>query len=687
MTGEDPRRSDGSELVCVFGVTDTQTIMDATAVTAAPVVVDLADLTAAELSTYTAAKHAHIVLGVAGWGGLRQAIPLTRQLSAPRITIVIRRIGSWSPAPPWEQVRIAGRRGARLRVGGPALTTVHSTVSRYLGYGPLGAHVAPARGLRVGLYGRIGEAWVAGDVNALHVVATDLAAELARDVTPLGDVVISARADVEDVRAVPGTPPVVSIDASWQPGRGVTGPTWSALATAPRANVRWPEVPRVVPGSRVVEVSPLAPVDVGSVNPVDFLQSGIDGFAATHSGDRSATLLLIGPAGKVLVEVGQGGALGPEQVAALRLLRGVRDRASAHRGPLEHARALSQLAAAGIPVVVQGLPEAVKLLLGPALSSVITSTDETMLLDDFSREAYSVALRRIALREHAAPARWAEIAKALPFRGLPGRTISVLLATRRPRQLARALHQIEMQRDVAAEVVLALHGDDFDLGEVRRLVDHCSVPVEIVRASRQEIFGDVLNKATERCRGDLLAKMDDDDWYGPYHLWDLVAALEYSGATMVGRPPEFVHLARINVTVRRIAQGCEKLADQVPGAAMMLRRADLIDVGGWRPTYRAVDRFLCRQIRESGGTIYQTHGFGFLIGRRDDGHTWESKTVRFLRGAASQWRGLRVDMATADTFHDPTIEPTESHRSEHQSSIALAHPSVSVERAFDAQRE
>ena len=49
--------------------------------------------------------------------------------------------------------------------------------------------------------------------------------------------------------------------------------------------------------------------------------------------------------------------------------------------------------------------------------------------------------------------------------------------------------------------------------------------------------------------GDLVLKMDDDDWYAPDAIADLVRAHAYSGAEVVGMPAEFHYLTEPDVTV------------------------------------------------------------------------------------------------------------------------------------------
>ena len=69
-------------------------------------------------------------------------------------------------------------------------------------------------------------------------------------------------------------------------------------------------------------------------------------------------------------------------------------------------------------------------------------------------------------------------------------------------------------------------------------------------------LGQVLALLGERATGDLVTKWDDDDWYTTEHLLDLVAAMRYSGAGVVGKPAEYVYLSSLDLTLRRFSTGC-----------------------------------------------------------------------------------------------------------------------------------
>ena len=145
--------------------------------------------------------------------------------------------------------------------------------------------------------------------------------------------------------------------------------------------------------------------------------------------------------------------------------------------------------------------------------------------------------------------------------------------------------------------------------------------------------------------GPLLAKMDDDDVYGPEHLWDLVLAHDYSRAALVGKFPATVYLARSDRTLRQRRVPGETWSQAITGGTMLLARVDLERAGGWRPMRRHVDRALVEDVLRVGGTVYRTHAAGYLLVRHAEGHTWQRDDADFLSGAASVHPGWQPTLA------------------------------------------
>jgi len=312
----------------------------------------------------------------------------------------------------------------------------------------------------------------------------------------------------------------------------------------------------------------------------------------------------------------------------LRTVQGVRvnvpDSAVDH---LTLAKVLAGLALAGVPVV-GAAPTGCAPFLGERLSALL---DVPVDLDDaLAREEHSVLLRRAAYDDHGTLAWRARVAgrAGVRFAGWP--SVSVVLATKRPHQLEFALRQIARQRGLALgsdlEVVIAAHGWEPDEDVVR---EQLGAAATVLARPADEMFGDVLQAAVRAASGDVLLKLDDDDWYGPDVITDLLRARHYSGSEVTGMPAQYTYLQPVDTTIRR-SDRTEFYARFVAGGTLMIDRDLLRDVGGFRSSRRYVDASLLEAVRAVGGRVYRTHGLGYVMRRTGEGHTWEPGLDYFL---------------------------------------------------------
>ncbi len=128
--------------------------------------------------------------------------------------------------------------------------------------------------------------------------------------------------------------------------------------------------------------------------------------------------------------------------------------------------------------------------------------------------------------------------------------------------------------------------------------------------------------------------MDDDDFYGPHFLLDLLLAREYSGADVVGTPAEFVFLEDLDRTVRRhgtARDASERFASIVAGGTITISAGAAGLAWAASSPYAASSTSSCStRCRSVGGTIYRSHGLGFMLRRSSDGHTWTVGDEHFL---------------------------------------------------------
>ena len=324
------------------------------------------------------------------------------------------------------------------------------------------------------------------------------------------------------------------------------------------------------------------------------------------------------------------------------LVRDLRERQGVRVAWPADPRTVAGLAMSGVPLVADTPPDDTRLMLGEAVTAALTAPVD--LDDPLRREEHSVRLRRAALSEHSTLAWRGRLADRAGARHAAYPTVSVVLATRRPDLLDFAVGQVAKQRvslpGAEVELVLAAHGWEPDAAWVAELLGGRAHTV--LSFAPDTVFGDVLRAATDAAGGDVVVKMDDDDWYGPDVLTDLLLARRYSGATLVGMPAEFVYLQPIDTTVRRRGAS-EAYGTFTAGGTTMIDRSVLRGVGGFRRVSAHVDLQLFGSVLAAGGTIYRTHGLGYTLRRTASGHTWETGLGYFLsrRSLVDQWHGFR----------------------------------------------
>lgn len=264
-----------------------------------------------------------------------------------------------------------------------------------------------------------------------------------------------------------------------------------------------------------------------------------------------------------------------------------------------------------------------------AAGLVLLAPGDPMPTDDLAWQARSVHDRRHAHRAHgprAALDDWP--------------SVSLLLATHRTDHLPLALAQLARMHYPRLEVVVGLHGPGAQDDAVRAAVHALPHPARTVDIPAEATLGEALQRLSEVADGDLVAKVDDDDVYGPEHVWDLVVARDYSGAQVVGKALDWIHLAAEDTTVFRPTYPAEKYDDFVCGGTMLISRSDLLAVGGWRPVPKSVDRALLDDVLAAGGLVYRTHGLGYVYVRRPSGHTASVRDAHFHGGAVGRYDGM-----------------------------------------------
>ena len=514
--------------------------------------------------------------------------------------------------------------------------------------------------LKVGFVGERGLDWLGAWVEA--VTLSPAAERLDGPGAPLDCVVIDpdphgvGRPELERLASAARASgaPIVGVARG-----GQDPPAWSGLADL--------AIGEGSPDGAGSALSSPPPIDPREINPIGFRHFDVAGFVALLTGAQEERL---GEALPLLEEVANQEpvvlyaprettipALPPgvmrttpkrELPSLLRMLRGnlaVVDHPAFHRDDFERATWLVRLCAAGIPVAAAGVSEGLRALLGAELADAVEGPFWPDMLDHDLRERASVAARRAALRGHSLDARWRALAAELGIAVPPRQKVSVVLSTRRGEWLEHGLGQVAKQTYAPLELVVVLHGREFEPDVEEWLARRWDGELRVVRAPSDVNLGQALNLGLEAATGTLVTKMDDDDPYSVDHVWDLVLAAEYSGAELIGKAAEFVYLEEIDLLTRRFMGDTERRNHRLAGGGLMARREALVEVGGWPARPRGEDTVLIRTFMQADRPVHRTHGYGYILYRHGRDHTWNTYVDYFLIQSEREWRGLRYDQA------------------------------------------
>ena len=210
-------------------------------------------------------------------------------------------------------------------------------------------------------------------------------------------------------------------------------------------------------------------------------------------------------------------------------------------------------------------------------------------------------------------------------------SVSVLMPTMRPENVARCLDNFVKQAYRGKELILILNNAEFDLDAIRRDIE--SIPnAQVLHVEGRTTLGDCLNRGVEVASGKYIAKMDDDDLYGERYLSDSVLAASFSDSEIVGKGSFFMYFEEADTTALAELTPEHTFTHFVTGGTLFIR-ADVIRETPFESISIKEDTNFQRAAARAGCRIYAADRFNFVrvrTGRLSD-HADQTPDSEFLK--------------------------------------------------------
>ncbi|EOC99966.1 glycosyltransferase family protein [Caldisalinibacter kiritimatiensis] len=209
--------------------------------------------------------------------------------------------------------------------------------------------------------------------------------------------------------------------------------------------------------------------------------------------------------------------------------------------------------------------------------------------------------------------------------------VSIITSTMRDHFMDNVFENYAMQTYDKKELIVILNKNSMDINKWKEKAKNYP-NVKIYQVDESKTIGYCLNYGIDRSQYKYIAKFDDDNYYGPNYLSDIVMAFDYSGADLVGKQRFYVYF-----------EGSKKLAlirnkensfvKYVAGSTFVFKREVYEKIRFATNIYDgSEDNKFIDDCNKYGFKIYSCDRFNHVVGRREnlEDHTWKIKERDFL---------------------------------------------------------
>lgn len=215
--------------------------------------------------------------------------------------------------------------------------------------------------------------------------------------------------------------------------------------------------------------------------------------------------------------------------------------------------------------------------------------------------------------------------------------VSVVMATKRWTHLDRIVENLSRQVHPRIELIFALR-EGWPAEKVAELENRLKgLPnverFEVLTFPGTASLGAKLNAAIARAQGAFVAKMDDDDWYFPNYLQDMILSFEFSGADLAGKWSFPVWLEGEDRLILRNPGHEHRAGSPFLAGPTFVARKSWLEKIPFADRSQGEDTDLIRRSVAAGGKIYSADHFNFIQFRAADTshHTWQAEAELFRR--------------------------------------------------------
>ncbi|MEH7130665.1 glycosyltransferase [Neobacillus drentensis] len=199
--------------------------------------------------------------------------------------------------------------------------------------------------------------------------------------------------------------------------------------------------------------------------------------------------------------------------------------------------------------------------------------------------------------------------------------VSIITCTIREENINNVFRNYKRQSWKDKELIIILNKDSMDIDRwIKKAKKYRNV--QIYQLHERAALGDCLNFGIMKSNYDIIAKFDDDDYYGSDYIKSSMDAFNNKDISIIGKSSVYIYFKNKKALIH-VSGNENAVTDTVAGATLMFRK-EVFQQVQFEKVNRAEDYFFIEECKEKGFTVYSTDRYHFAVIRNDaEKHTWK----------------------------------------------------------------
>lgn len=210
--------------------------------------------------------------------------------------------------------------------------------------------------------------------------------------------------------------------------------------------------------------------------------------------------------------------------------------------------------------------------------------------------------------------------------------VSIIACTIRDQMMKNVFENYARQNWEDKELIIILNNDQMDIEKWSEMANNYQ-NVSIHKIPEQKALGYCLNFGIEVAKYDIVAKFDDDDYYSPYYLSEVMEVFSTTDAQLVGKGKSFMYFEKDQLLTMRILGTENKQGKSgLKGGTLVFRKEIFPNIKFQSIKGGGTDSLFVKECQKKNIKIHTTSRYNYVYIRRGNknSHTF-NRSNAFLK--------------------------------------------------------